>query len=144
MLMSTFGGTVAAVLLITRATALDNNVANTPPLGWCSWQRYRCAIHCNDSTSLECFNEGLIKRTADAMLAGGYLAAGYNYIALDDCWQGVDASGSSRDANGHIFADKQVRCAATGERVRREGGGAALVHEQERLTKCAPPPPRVG
>ena len=33
------------------AAALDNGVANTPPLGWCSWQRYRCAIGCNDATS---------------------------------------------------------------------------------------------
>ena len=33
------------------AAALDNGVARTPPLGWCSWQRYRCAIGCNDATS---------------------------------------------------------------------------------------------
>ena len=121
---------VGAALVIVTASALDNNVANAPPLGWCSWQRYRCAIRCNDSTSLECFNEGLIKRTADAMLSGGYLAAGYNYIALDDCWQGVDARGSSRDTSGHIFADKQVRRAATSERERA----------RESLP-CARPPP---
>ena len=33
----------------------------------------------------ECFNEGLIKKTADAMVSEGYLAAGYEYVALDDC-----------------------------------------------------------
>ena len=95
------------LLLLPLAASLDNNVANTPPLGWCSWQRYRCAVACNDATSPECFNEGLIKRTADAMLAGGYLAAGYSYIAIDDCWQGINAKGLSRDADGHIFADKK-------------------------------------
>ena len=56
-------------------------------MGWCSWQRYRCHIICNDATSPECFNERLIKETADAMADGGYKEAGYNYVALDDCWQ---------------------------------------------------------
>lgn len=56
----------------------------TPPLGWLSWQRYRCAIACNDATSPDCFNEKLIRDTADEMVAGGYLAAGYNYLNLDD------------------------------------------------------------
>ena len=54
------------------AAALNNGVANSPPMGWCSWERYRCHIICNDSTSTECFNERLIRETADAMVAGGY------------------------------------------------------------------------
>jgi hypothetical protein len=65
------------------AAALDNGVADTPPRGWCSWQRYRCHIACNDSTSAECINERLIKDTADAMVAGGYKDAGYEYVALE-------------------------------------------------------------
>eukprot|EP00035_Acanthoeca_spectabilis_P033531 m.24161 g.24161 ORF g.24161 m.24161 type:complete len:105 (-) comp6035_c0_seq1:26-340(-) len=50
--------TTALVLAMTGGVAaLDNGAANTPPLGWCSWQRYRCAISCNDATSPDCFNE---------------------------------------------------------------------------------------
>ena len=46
-------------------------------------QRYRCHIACNDSTSAECFNERLVKDTADAMVSGGYRDAGYEYVALE-------------------------------------------------------------
>ena len=60
---------------------LAAGAADTPPLGWCSWQRYRCAISCNDSTSTDCFNERLIKDTADAMAASGLAKAGYEYVA---------------------------------------------------------------
>lgn len=28
----------------------------------------------------------MIKRTADKMVSDGYLAAGYEYIIIDDCW----------------------------------------------------------
>ena len=45
-------GLLVAALLHGSA-ALDNRVADTPPRGWCSWQRYRCHIACNDSTSTE-------------------------------------------------------------------------------------------
>lgn len=70
---------VLAVLFVgTRA--LDNGVAVTPPMGWCSWQRYRCVTACADPISANCFNEGLIKKTADAMVDEGYLAAGYEYL----------------------------------------------------------------
>ena len=87
-------------LLPTVGYALNNGVANTPPMGWCSWQRYRCVIACNDSTSKDCFNERLIKDTADAMAADGYLAAGYEYLALDECWQAP-----TRTADGHLRSD---------------------------------------
>jgi hypothetical protein len=84
-----------------QASALGNGVARTPPLGWLSWQRYRCTTACNDSTSRNCFNERLIKDTADAMVAGGYLDAGYEYVALDDCWQ------APYRVNGHVVPDPQ-------------------------------------
>jgi|EP01046_Picozoa_sp_COSAG06_P060703 hypothetical protein len=71
------------LLAVQLVGALDNGVANTPPRGWCSWQRYRCHIACNDSTSAECFNERLIKETADAMATGGYKDAGWEYVALE-------------------------------------------------------------
>jgi alpha-galactosidase len=33
-------------------------------------------------------NEELIRATADAMATNGMKDAGYQYINLDDCWQG--------------------------------------------------------
>lgn len=78
---------IAIVYATNFAWALNNGVARTPPMGFLTWQRYRCDISCMDATSKNCFNERLIKDTADAMVALGYKDAGYEYVALDDCWQ---------------------------------------------------------
>ena len=41
---------IAVVLIYARldssARALDNGLALTPPMGWLSWERYRCNIDC--------------------------------------------------------------------------------------------------
>lgn len=92
-------GAIALTLLLASACALDNGLALTPPLGWLSWMRYRCTTWCNDTTSDDCFNEGLIRRIADEMVAGGYKEAGYEYVALDDCWQ------APARVDGHVVAD---------------------------------------
>ena len=53
----------------------ENKVAQTPPMGWSSWNTFRNNI-----------NEQLILDTADAMKKSGLLDAGYQYVNLDDCW----------------------------------------------------------
>jgi alpha-galactosidase len=65
-------------------------LAQTPPMGWNSWNHYGCEI-----------DEGLIRRTADAMVANGMRDAGYVYVNIDDCWQGA------RDADGFLQPDPQ-------------------------------------
>src|SRR5690242_3836058 len=70
------------------ASARDDGVARTPPMGWNSWNHYGCDI-----------NEKLVKNTADAMAANGMRDAGYQYVVIDDCWQ------VARDANGRLVAD---------------------------------------
>ncbi|OXM84564.1 NPCBM/NEW2 domain-containing protein [Paenibacillus rigui] len=70
------------------ANALDNGLAETPPMGWNSWNRFGCNV-----------SETLIKQMADAMVSSGMKDAGYQYVNLDDCWQ------TSRDASGKIVAD---------------------------------------
>jgi hypothetical protein len=92
---------VLALLLVAQAAALLNGAALTPPMGWLSWQRYRCAIGCNNATGADCFNEKLIRDTADAMVSLGYKDAGYEYVCLDDCWQ------APARKNGHVVADPQ-------------------------------------
>ena len=32
------------------------------------------------------FSEKLIRTQAELLVQGGYLAAGYEYIIIDDCW----------------------------------------------------------
>ncbi len=63
--------------------------AATPPLGWNSWNTFRCGI-----------NESLIEHTADAMVSSGMRDAGYRYVVVDDCWVA-----SQRTSTGELQAD---------------------------------------
>ena len=63
-------------------------LAQTPQLGWNSWNKFGCSV-----------SEVLIRETADAMVASGMRDAGYQYVNIDDCWQG------GRDALGNITPD---------------------------------------
>ncbi|MEO6527430.1 MAG: glycoside hydrolase family 27 protein [Gemmatimonadaceae bacterium] len=63
-------------------------LAKTPPMGWNSWNKFACNV-----------NEQLIRETADAMVATGMKAAGYQFVNIDDCWHG------SRDSLGFIHPD---------------------------------------
>eukprot|EP01064_Diplonema_japonicum_P028952 TRINITY_DN4567_c0_g2_i2.p1 TRINITY_DN4567_c0_g2~~TRINITY_DN4567_c0_g2_i2.p1 ORF type:complete len:396 (+),score=73.27 TRINITY_DN4567_c0_g2_i2:336-1523(+) len=83
--------------------ALSKDLAPTPPMGWMSWEIFRCQIDCvnhNDS----CINEYLYKTMTDELVSGGYLAAGYNGIHLDDCWM---RKNPPRDNEGRLFPDPQ-------------------------------------
>ncbi|KAG4071125.1 hypothetical protein HA402_014393 [Bradysia odoriphaga] len=65
--------------------ALDNGLAMTPPMGWMSWQRFRCIIDC-DLYPDECISEQLFKTAADVIASEGYKDVGYEYVIIDDCW----------------------------------------------------------
>ncbi|MET4003963.1 alpha-galactosidase [Arthrobacter sp. UYCu511] len=73
---------------VQPAQALDNGLALTPPMGWNSWNQVRCYG----------LNETMVKATADAMAANGMAAAGYEYVVVDDCWQG------GRGTDGVLFS----------------------------------------
>jgi alpha-galactosidase len=65
-----------------------NELALTPPMGWNSWNKFQCNV-----------DETIVRAMADAMATNGMKDAGYQYINIDDCWQG------ERDAQGFIQAD---------------------------------------
>ncbi|HYW34144.1 MAG TPA: glycoside hydrolase family 27 protein [Balneolaceae bacterium] len=54
---------------------LRNELAQTPPMGWNSWNAFHTHI-----------NEKQIKAVADDMVADGMKAAGYKYLIIDDAW----------------------------------------------------------
>lgn len=33
--------------LVNQISALDNGLARTPPMGWLSWERFRCNTDCD-------------------------------------------------------------------------------------------------
>ena len=65
-----------------------DNLALTPPMGWNSWNKFRCTL-----------DEQLVREMADALVENGMRDAGYQYIVIDDCWQG------GRDSLGNIYPD---------------------------------------
>lgn len=65
-------------------------------MGWMSWEIFRCEVDCNAHPT-SCIGEKLYTSIADAMHDGGYLAAGYHTVSIDDCWESKD-----RDANGNL------------------------------------------
>lgn len=70
------------------ADSVFNSLAQTPPMGWNSWNKFGCNV-----------SESLLKEMADAMVASGMKDAGYEYIVIDDCWQ------VGRDEQGNIQVD---------------------------------------
>ena len=79
---------LALICALPALPAHAQQLAQTPPMGWNSWNKFACHV-----------NEELIRETADAMVSSGMKAAGYQYVNIDDCWQ------VSRDADGTIVAD---------------------------------------
>lgn len=87
--------TIIFLLLSVVSTILYSqkfeNLAETPPMGWSSWNWFGRNI-----------NEEIIKSIADAMVSSGMKDAGYEYVNIDDCWQD-----SKRDESGNIVPDKE-------------------------------------
>ncbi|KAF4676461.1 hypothetical protein FOL47_006099 [Perkinsus chesapeaki] len=90
------------MMLLYRITeGLDNGLGLTPPMGWLSWEKYRCETNCKKHPK-SCINEDLYKRMADALVDQGYKDVGYEYVNIDDCW-----ALKERDANGQMVPDPE-------------------------------------
>jgi alpha-galactosidase len=83
-------GLLAATVFVVRepsGAALENGVARTPPMGWNNWNTFGCNV-----------SETLVRQMADALVANGMAALGYQYVVVDDCWFDPvrDAAGNLR------------------------------------------------
>ena len=61
-----------------------------PPMGWNSWNHFGCKV-----------SDAIVRAQADAMVRTGMKAAGYDYVNIDDCWEGV------RDSDGFIHPNSK-------------------------------------
>ncbi|MGB6727228.1 MAG: glycoside hydrolase family 27 protein [Terracidiphilus sp.] len=73
----------------TQADA-SSQVALTPPMGWNSWNYFAGKVTDQD-----------IRNAADAMVETGMKDAGYEYINIDDTWEG------ERDADGVLHTNSK-------------------------------------
>jgi len=87
-MMKKFFFILACALCISAFGQDINQRALTPPMGWNSWNKFQGNV-----------DEQIVRAMADAMATNGMKDAGYQYINIDDCWQG------RRDAQGFIQAD---------------------------------------
>ena len=78
-------------ILVRENGAFKLELASTPPMGWNSWNTFRCEI-----------DERVIRETVDSITSNGMKGAGYEYIVVDDCWQ------IGRDADGRLIADPRA------------------------------------
>lgn len=70
---------------VAPARAASVKLAATPPMGWNTWYAFGCKP-----------SDSIVRGQVEALISEGLKAAGYEYINLDDCWQG------SRDSRGFI------------------------------------------
>ncbi|HEV2783721.1 MAG TPA: NPCBM/NEW2 domain-containing protein [Actinophytocola sp.] len=85
-------GMLTAITTVTAAppaSAWENGLARTPPMGWNQWNAFGCNV-----------NDALVRATADAFVSTGLREAGYQYVNIDDCWMA-----RNRDASGNLVAD---------------------------------------
>ncbi len=87
------------LLCLKHIECLDNGLALTPPMGWMSWERFRCNTDCKNDP-LNCISETLYRDIADQMVLKGFKDAGYEYLIIDDCWLN-----KTRDENGKLQPD---------------------------------------
>lgn len=81
---------LSGILCFNLSAQEKKSLAPTPPMGFMTWNYFGLDI-----------NEQAIKSVVDAMVATGLRDLGYNYIFIDDGWQG------GRDNKNFIIADSK-------------------------------------
>ncbi|PPL16837.1 glycoside hydrolase family 27 protein [Microterricola pindariensis] len=84
--------TVVTETALKETARKDSALAPTPPMGWNSWNRFRCYG----------LSEEVVLGTADALVASGMRDAGYEYLVIDDCWQAM-----ARGADGSLLSNPE-------------------------------------
>jgi alpha-galactosidase len=79
-----------ASFILPATTPAQTPVAQTPPMGWNSWNYFFGKVTDKD-----------IRDSADQIVANGMKDAGYVYVNIDDTWQG------KRDASGVLQANEK-------------------------------------
>ncbi len=69
--------------------AREGVLAPTPPMGWNNWAHYTCGI-----------DQAAVIANADALVARGLAAKGYDTVTIDDCWMT-----KARDKDGNLVVD---------------------------------------
>jgi len=80
-------GTISRKLTIVGG---EHKLALTPPMGWNSWNVWAGNV-----------DDAKVRAAADAMITSGLAAHGFQYVNIDDTWEG------KRDGNGEILTNEK-------------------------------------
>ena len=79
-----------AALFLSGVIARAQEVAQTPPMGWNSWNYFADKV-----------DDKGVRAAADQIVASGMKDAGYIYVNIDDTWEG------KRDENGVLHTNEK-------------------------------------
>ena len=78
------------LVLAGPVVAINNGLARTPQMGWNNWNSLGCDV-----------SQDLLLDTSKVLVQSGLRDVGYEYVVLDDCWQG------ERGSDGYIRVDEK-------------------------------------
>jgi alpha-galactosidase len=81
---------LVCTILLIASCGFSQQLAATPPMGWNSWNHFAGNVTDAD-----------VRSAADMIVSTGMRDAGYNYVNVDDTWQG------KRDAQGVIHPNEK-------------------------------------
>jgi alpha-galactosidase len=88
MLPAFFLALLMAVCPLAAQSAVQQNLAPTPPMGWASWNPFFCD-----------YNDQTIRDQADALVSTGMRDLGYRYVLIQECLT------SGRNADGSLIVE---------------------------------------
>ncbi|MEK7766585.1 MAG: putative Ig domain-containing protein, partial [bacterium] len=74
-----------------RIVAGPHRLAQTPPMGWNSWNVWAGAV-----------DDAKVRAAADALVSSGLAAHGYQYVNIDDTWQGARGQDGALGTNARF------------------------------------------
>jgi alpha-galactosidase len=86
-------------LAAQTSIAQKTKLAQTPPMGWSSWNCFRLNI-----------SDAIIRAEAKAMATNGMKAAGYEYVVIDGGWEGYHDTNGVFHSNPQTFPDIKALC----------------------------------
>ncbi|ESO05122.1 hypothetical protein HELRODRAFT_111560 [Helobdella robusta] len=87
------------LISLSSISSIQDGQVRTPPMGWLSWERFRCTTDCSAYPD-DCISDKLLRQMADHLAADGFVKAGYNHVIVDDCWLA-----KTRDVKGRLQPD---------------------------------------
>ena len=85
---------LSLVSLVCREASASSGVASTPPMGFNTWNKFKCGT-----------SGQVLMDVADLFHSLGLATAGYEYVNSDDCWMDLERADGP---NGTTGAGPQV------------------------------------